>query len=647
MIRVLFIAILLGLSLLPARAFAADDDYATELISQARARDLGNSRYWTLLLHYRFHIFTGWRSEADGEAFFLAKDGKDDPVAELDADIRAFLAEPVEGETHAQCRFPERFHWLQQELQLDPARVPAVDCPEFDYWYSRLNPGSVKLIFAAAYLNNPASMYGHTFLRFDKKDAPPGSDLLSTIINFSAQIGNDPGVIYAAKGLWGGYNGYFQTIPYYMRVQKYSNLENRDLWEYDLNLTQQQIDSMARHLWELGGTHFDYWFFDENCSYHLLAVIEIARPDLHLREQYRTWAIPIDTVRSLLADKQLIGRISYRPSFYKQTLIARKHMSGEERKLTEQIAEEPGPDRFEGIGDLPSERQGLVLDTADLYLRYRMQRGDVDQDAAKKADREILSRRAAIDARSPSYEVPTPVRPDESHNSGRIAAGAGASRASIFEEILWRPALRDFLSPPKGFEPGSFLEMGSIRMRFTHDPGNFSANKNEFTIENYEIFKIFSLWPLDPWSFRLSWKASVGGSLPRETYCEEIHCLTGGANVGGGLAYRTGLWRNETFYVFGEAIAEGGAGFSKDYRVAPIASGGIIVDLADFWQVQAEGRYLYPIWGDRDPIKNERRDVWDIKVETAFYLSRNVELRGWARAGTVRDEVGGYLGWYY
>ena len=491
-------------------------------------------------------------------------------------------------------------------------------------------------------------MYGHTFFRIGRKGLPPGSEILSYVANFAAETGENLSTLEQLGGLTGGLPGRFTAFPYYLKVQEYSNIENRDLWEYDLDLDDEALVRFTGHLWELQSTHFDYWFFDENCSYHLLSLAEIARPDLHLREQFITHAIPVDTARAIIEVPGLIKAIRYRPSFYKQMLTMRNSMSPEEIELTTNIVEDSGPERFAALESIPPERAALVLDTADLYHRYRSHSDDdADMDTARAIDSEILKHRARINAKSPNLKVPWPVRPDESHNSGRFAAGAGVSRASVFEEILWRPALRDFLSPPKGFEPGSFLEMGSIRMRFTHDPGNISANKNEVTIENYEIFKIFSLWPIDRWSFRFSWKASAGGSLPRETYCEEIHCLTGGVNVGGGLSYRTGLWRNETFYVFGEAIAEGGAGFSKDYRIAPIASGGIIVDLADFWQVQAEGRYLYPIWGDRDPIKNERRDVWDIKVETAFYLSRNVELRGWARAGTVRDEVGGYLGWYY
>jgi hypothetical protein len=75
-------------------------------------------------------------------------------------------------------------------------------------------------------------------------------------------------------------------MPYYLKVREYSDLENRDIWEYELNLTPEEIDRLLMHAWELGPIHFDYYFFDENCAYHLLGLLEAARPDLTLTEGF-------------------------------------------------------------------------------------------------------------------------------------------------------------------------------------------------------------------------------------------------------------------------------------------------------------------------------------------------------------------------
>ena len=138
------------------------------------------------------------------------------------------------------------------------------------------------LVFPAAYLNSPSSMFGHTLLRIDQADVTSNNTaLLSYALNFGAYIeGMDNSILYAWKGLMGGYPGMFALVPYREKLAEYSRLENRDLWEYKLNLTPEETGRMVEHVWELKQVRFDYYFFDENCSFRLLELMEIARPGI-------------------------------------------------------------------------------------------------------------------------------------------------------------------------------------------------------------------------------------------------------------------------------------------------------------------------------------------------------------------------------
>ncbi|HAU15905.1 MAG TPA: hypothetical protein DCS92_19455, partial [Gammaproteobacteria bacterium] len=95
--------------------------------------------------------------------------------------------------------------------------------------------------------------------------------------------------------------------------KEYSRIENRDLWEYNLNLTPAETRTMISHLWELRDVIFDYYFFDENCSYRLLELLEVARPGTSLRDEFGARAIPIDTVRAVI-DGGFVASVTYRPS---------------------------------------------------------------------------------------------------------------------------------------------------------------------------------------------------------------------------------------------------------------------------------------------------------------------------------------------
>ena len=150
-----------------AHAKSHDSAYLQRLSRQVQEQKLADERMWHLLLHYKPRLFGGVKSEADGEGFFFHPRGKVDPHGELDATLRAFFSEEDgrqqdENWQHPQCRFPARYHWLKTQLDFDPRRLPERSCPRFDAWRHALDPGSVSLIFAAYYMNNPASMFTPT-----------------------------------------------------------------------------------------------------------------------------------------------------------------------------------------------------------------------------------------------------------------------------------------------------------------------------------------------------------------------------------------------------------------------------------------------------------------------------------------------------
>ncbi len=89
-----------------------------------------------------------------------------------------------------------------------------------------------------------------------------------------------------------------------------------------MNFSQEQYHRLLRHAWELGNAYFDYYFFKENCAYHILSLLEVADPNLHLTDQFHFATIPADTIRLLTRQKELVQKITYRPA--RSTLLKRK-----------------------------------------------------------------------------------------------------------------------------------------------------------------------------------------------------------------------------------------------------------------------------------------------------------------------------------
>ncbi|MBE0602655.1 MAG: DUF4105 domain-containing protein, partial [Deltaproteobacteria bacterium] len=297
-----------GAAVPPARA--EDAPYLAELKKRAASADLSADPYWRILLHVRTGI-TGKRSLIDDPKFFLSPSGKTDPAAELAATLDGLFDNTTEP--FAFCRFPARYAWLAKKLEVDRARIPRPPpCPVQDNILNTIDGQSASMVYASGYVNSPASMFGHTFLRIDSRLATP---LLAFAVNNAALTNpEDGGVAFTFKGMLGGYDGYYSVMPYYDKVREYANIDQREMWEYALNLTPGEVRLMLLHLLDLKDIAADYYFFDENCSYNLLFLLDAARPEARLTDTMdRFWVIPMDSARAVL-EAGLVDNVVWRPS---------------------------------------------------------------------------------------------------------------------------------------------------------------------------------------------------------------------------------------------------------------------------------------------------------------------------------------------
>src|SRR4051794_11114104 len=179
-------------------AFAGD--YADELIERARQLRLAERAEWRKLVHYVPNLaLPGLHSQVDSRSFFNSPVGKQDPQAELEATLRSFFAQAPDGDDHPQCRFVARRAWLDAELAFDARQVPRRECRRFQEWRTAIDASQLTLVFASAYVNNPASMYGHTLLRVDAANQDERTRLLAYAISFTVGTADTSGVLFVLR----------------------------------------------------------------------------------------------------------------------------------------------------------------------------------------------------------------------------------------------------------------------------------------------------------------------------------------------------------------------------------------------------------------------------------------------------------------
>lgn len=561
--------------------------------------ELAHSEQWFALLHIKpEENKTNLQSYVDDDSFFLADNGSTNPEDELLATIKA-----LKTTSKTQCNFPARTEFLLANIEGLVNDVTLSKCAEYTAWRTQLNTTSVVLVFAAAQLNSPSSMYGHTFLRFDPDDVEKNSTYLSYALNFGATIPDgDGGFSYAARGLTGGYPGNFAANPYFEKIKEYNRLENRDLWEYKLNLNQDEIDTMLAHMWELQGINFDYYFFDENCSFRLLELLDVARPGLKLVDNFPVTTIPLDTIR-VVENAGLVADVFYRESILTELESQLIELSDAEREWVIALSKDEKLLTSTLFLAMPIEKQQMIVDSAYRYLRY--------QNTFNGRQKEIIRRSFLLlkhlNKNPVNINIPviTPVRPDKGHKTTMWGVGLGERDSQSYIQLQYRASYHDLIDPTAGYYSGMSLNMVNAIIRVYRD--------DKVKLEKAELLDIVSLSPRNDFFKPWSWKANVS---VEQQWTAGKETLVTQASGGSGLSYQP--LKNSHLFILATARLEFNNKLANLVSVAPGINVGFLYNWNNAGLLIAGEHYQFFV----DQTKRTK-----IAVQQSWQLATNDSLR--------------------
>lgn len=588
----LFFIACYGLFLFFAAAVSAAETvatpYADTLVAAARGKGLSQDRYWDVLLHYKGDA-SGRKSLIDDPRFFLAPDGRVNPDAELEATIKSFFLPVALDEEHPQCRFVARHTWLKEQLRIDDTRLPPVVCAKIDEAFSNINFKSAVLVFPAAHGNGPASMFGHTLVRIDSGFK---SDLLAHAVNYAAKATDTNGFVYAFKGMFGFYKGYYAILPYYEKVKEYNGLEHRDMWEYSLNLSETEIRRMVFHIWELKDIHSDYYFFDENCSFDLLFLLEAARPSVRLTDEFwgrkKFWVLPVDTIRTV-RDSGMITEMKYRPSQATRIFFIASKLDSDEQDLALNVAKNKTVPQTVVETERSPGKNKKILDLSAEYLQYEYTTRHLEKDVYLKRFLPVLKARSGLGSTAEDgYDIKPPVPPEQGHHSGRISAALGYQADSVFSEFGWRAAYHDLLDRDDGYVEGAAINFFDLSARYYFP-------ENRARLQSLHFIDIFSIAPRDRFFKPVSWKMLTG--FDRAVMPGGEESLVYRISPGGGLAYRMGGLG--LAYGMLESDLNLCNKFKDRFSFGIGPSAGLLATITDSWKLNLTAQSLFYELGER------------------------------------------------
>lgn len=463
---------------------------------------VAESAGWKGLLHY----FDSDSSEiSGGSPFFLSEKGQDDPRAELEETLQEFISPtrkigPLQQDPL--CAFPARREFLERV----GFRFPKRECKDVDAFLEGLAPHGLTYVFSSAYPNNPASMFGHTLVRVNRRRDQRKSDpLLDYGVSFAANVPEgEIGIKYIPFGLLGLYSGALAIAPYYNKVLEYNSAESRDLWEYDLNFTPDESVFWTKHIWELRWLAlFRYTFLTKNCSYQIIRSFQAIRPSLEdALPRNPMYVLPGDTVRQLAhAYPDLITGVHFRPSHFRVLSNRYDQLTGAQEDLYQSALGDSGK-----IAALTDRK---VLETLNAHYEYEKIEA---QEKVKPETEEFLRlvrvtrARLGGDSEFKASEFPElqTNRPDFAHGTRRIALTVedGGLRGSEFG-LKARLGLHELLNRDDGYESNFGIHGTDVEIVRNRDA-------RRFLVKRIELFDMVSVQPVRRTHFPLSWRIFAG-----------------------------------------------------------------------------------------------------------------------------------------
>lgn len=569
----------LSLILFPMQVWAQVDAFAPQ---------------WLKLLHYQKQG-KKYVSVVEKGNFFLTDVGRTSPQAEYDEAIRAFN----EKGNLKKCDFPARFMWLKKEGK---ARGDLQECKEYQQYLNDVQPKAVTLLFTDAYMNNPSSMFGHTLFRIDTKRK--GTQLLAHGANFGADTGDEQGPLYILKGLWGGYYGHFALHPYYDIINLYNNIENRDIWEYRLNFSDNELEMFVAHMWEMQDAHIRYYFASKNCSYVLLLVLEAAKPELDVSDKFANYTVPLETIKVLDNVPQFVAEVNYRPSRQSKLQYRYKQMNKEQRKVFKDIIKKDKID----FSSLDDEEQADVLETAYQYVQYQYVEKSLELADYRKKSFKLLQARSKI-ANQYQYfnELKEGKNPVYAHQFRQVGFNIGHRNSHFFQELGFKPVYTSLMDDSYGLLKGAEINMFDVKLRHYDE-------KNNYVLHDLDLLHVKSLSGVDvmfsPFSFEIT--AAVKRLFNPKNQ-KDYTAGVAGVDAGQSYALNDDL---QVYAMTGVGVAYGGGLHDNAYLSADVKAG--FYYNHNQWRLNGEAKQGF--------ATNYVARGQTYKIEAAYGITRNVML---------------------
>lgn len=287
--------------------------YSQTIISDSLKKDISKSHKWKALLHVRDN-----KANINNETFLLSFN---------DFSLSNELMETIKNFDEGKfiCKYPARYLFLKNKIKNNSFKE--FNCPRLNNYIFQTNPKDLDLIFTAENVSSPSSMMGHIFFKLNSKKK--NGSVKTNAVSFFTLIDTYNFPLLITRSTITGMKGYFILNPYKTQAYRYLYEENRSIWEYKLNLNEEDKKLILYHFWELKDIDIKYLFTGFNCATMVDDILSLTNKNYM---KNALWITPKDVIKNAKRNK-LISSVKMIPSIQWELSMLEENIENKKLEL--------------------------------------------------------------------------------------------------------------------------------------------------------------------------------------------------------------------------------------------------------------------------------------------------------------------------
>ena len=436
-------------------------------------KKLYNDPQWLALLH----IYKGSPDITDGDFFIGGKfvSSKD----EFDKSVTSFF---VQNDQKAKCRFPARFFWLAQKLNIQNADIGS--CPDFELYQEKVPVDSISLLFGAEDISIPTSMMGHIFLRLSGLNEK--GERIDHAISFYTNTKNIGFFELILKSFAFGMKGYYSLSSLQDYKNSYLYNEQRNVWEYTLALKPDQKELIKNHLYELRDIKFKYLFHFYNCATFIHSLLDTTYPELSSVRS--AWVTPLDVVRGVYKEEKVESMTVFPASKWKMAAI--QDSFDIDKKDIKEIRKQ----NYENIQtDSPA-----TWELAKAYNHFLSEEGKIDRKRWEKDEALINARSGGVGLDLSQYKLP-----HKTQNDSQVVLATESRNGEQIHKIGYLPMSHTIADDNSQYISESELKIFDLHLAY-------NGHQRKFGVDELNLYSLAVYNPSFDLMGSFSWKFNMG-----------------------------------------------------------------------------------------------------------------------------------------